>query len=297
MKKFFILTFVSMLTLFTSACSKNNNIFTGYPDFNDNYYSSFKKDINNFQKDLNSQKVHYGDIWIRDVAPVITTKLVKFKYAPNYLPKLQSEEVDKSFMDYLDKKGFEYETSDIVLDGGNFIYNGFDTAIITKRIFKDNPNYSKVQLENKLKKLLNLNHIIFINEEPGDVLGHADGQVHFIQKDILFIGDFKGKNIVKDEIYNVLPNIKIIDIPSNYIEEGQYDENISSAKGLYINMMQTNDTIYIPKYNLKTDDEIINIVKKYTFKNIKQIDVENLSTMGGSINCLTWYCPDEFLPQ
>lgn len=298
MKKILTLFFLRGLFFPITGCANTREtIFTGYPDRMDTYYKPFMKDIKQFRKDMNSTKIGYGDIWIRDVAPVVTDRLVKFNYSPDYLPKKQSKKIQARFQDWLKENEFDYKQSDIVLDGGNFIYNGKKTVIITKRILKDNPEYSQESLVNKLKELLNVDKVILIDEEPGDVLGHADGQVHFIQSNVLFIGDFEGKETVKKQIKLAAPEIKIVDLPSNYQAEGQYDETIPSAKGLYINMMETENDIYVPKYGLKSDQKIIDTVSKYTKKKIHSVDVSELSTLGGSINCLTWYCPAELLPQ
>lgn len=298
MKKILTLLFMSSIfPAFAGCANTEKTIFTGYPDQSDSYYKPFKKDIKRFQQDLNSTAIDYGDIWIRDVAPVVTDHLVKFNYSPDYLPKEQSKEIQARFQDWLDKKGFVYKKSDIILDGGNFIYNGKKTVIITKRILQDNPKYTKVALIAELKQLLNVDKIILINEEPGDVLGHADGQVHFIQSDVLFIGDFEGKEAVKKQIKQAAPEIKLVDLPSNYQEAGQYDETIPSAKGLYINMMETKDAVYVPQYGLESDKEILDTISKYTDKKVYPINVSKLSTLGGSVNCLTWYCPEELLPQ
>ncbi len=298
MKRLFALFSISLLALAASGCSKTEKtIFTGLPAVDDTYYKPFEQEIKQFKEDLHSTTIDYGDIWIRDVAPVVTDRLVKFNYSPDYLSKKQSRTINAIFMDWLDKKGFDYEQSKIILEGGNFVYNREDTVIITKRILKDNPEYSQNALITKLKKLLHVRKIILIDEEPGDVLGHADGQVFFIKTDTLFIGDFEGNSLVKKQIKQAAPELKIIDLPSNYQEEGQYDQSIPSARGLYVNMMETDTTLYVPKYGLKTDQQVLDLVSQYTNKKIQTVDVRTLSTLGGSINCLTWYCPNELLPD
>lgn len=298
MKKILTATLLGIFTLVGLSYNQADAaIYTGVPEADDTYYRPFKKEIKQFSHEMKSTSVKYGDIWIRDVAPVVTSKMVKFRYQPDYLAKSDSQEIEQSFVQWLDQKGFNYIKSDIILDGGNFIFNGSDTAIITKRILKDNPQYSKTQLIDKLKKLLNLKTVVLINEEPGDVLGHADGQVHFIQPHTLFVGEFEGSRTVKKQIKAALPNVKLIDLPSNYQEKGQYDPDIPSAKGLYINMMETKKDIYIPQYGLKSDAKVVKIISRYTNKKVHKINVAKLSTLGGSVNCLTWYCPQNFMPK
>ncbi|WP_379946102.1 agmatine deiminase family protein [Enterococcus devriesei] len=298
MKKIIVLIFMGGLVSVLAGCKQvKETIFTGFPNQQDEYYQPFIKDIKKLNQNLESEKVDYGDIWIKDVAPVVTDRLVKFAYSPNYLPKKQSQKTQADFKNWLDKNEFNYQQSPIILDGGNFVYNMKGTALITKRILKDNPSYGKDELIRELKEILHIEKIILIDEEPGDVLGHADGQVHFIQPNVLFVGDFEGRETVKKQIEQAAPEIDMIDLPSNYQEAGQYDENIPSAKGLYINMMETEKNVYVPKYGLKTDKKVIDLVSKYTEKNVYSVNVKNLSTLGGSVNCLTWYCPQNLLPE
>ncbi|GKQ43374.1 hypothetical protein RD055328_12970 [Companilactobacillus sp. RD055328] len=222
---------------------------------------------------------------------------MKFEYSPQYLKTSQSRMLNDDFLDWLDNKGFEYREVNLILDGGNFVFNGKDTAIITKRILEDNPDYTKREIISKLKEELHLNNIILINEELGDVLGHADGQVHFIQSNILLMSDFIGKEEVKKQIKKTSPSIEIVEIPSSYTEENQYDEEIPSAKGLYVNILETADVLYLPQYGLKNDQRVYDIVRQYTDKKIQLVNMDKISTMGGSINCLTWYCPEYLLPD
>ncbi|KRN28208.1 peptidyl-arginine deiminase [Lactobacillus selangorensis] len=297
MKRLFSLLYTTLFVFTATGChAPLPTLFTGLPAQNDTYYKPFKTDIHQFRNAMNSTPVAYGDIWIRDVAPVVTDRLVKFTYAPDYLPARQSRTIDRHFTRWLNEQGFHYQQSDIILDGGNFIYNGQQTAIITTRILKDNPDYSRQGLIKQLKKLLHLETIILINPEPGDVLGHADGQVHFIQPNVLFVGDFENKAAVKKQIRKAAPDLKLVDLPSNYQAAGQYDPTIPSARGLYINMLETDTDLYLPQYGLKTDQQVAKKVARYTHKKIHLVDVKELSTLGGSVNCLTWYCPQKLLP-
>ncbi|MGR3741142.1 agmatine deiminase family protein [Companilactobacillus sp. DQM5] len=86
-------------------------------------------------------------------------------------------------------------------------------------------------------------------------------------------------------------------MPSNYQSKTQYDSEVPSATGLYINMMKTDEAVYVPQYNLPEDKEVVQLLSQYTDKKLVPINVKQLSTLGGSINCLTWYCPKRLLPK
>lgn len=62
-------------------------------------------------------------------------------------------------------------------------------------------------------------------------------------------------------------------------------------------MLETCETIYVPKFGLAKDREVLRYIQQHTEKQAIQIHVGEISTMGGAINCLTWYCPHHLLPS
>lgn len=188
-------------------------IYTALPSQTNGYYRPFAGALKSFSAQLNASaapvvtitKQHldqptsrftYDDIWLRDVAPVITTRMVKFRYAPSYLPKADRTYLDTRFRAWLKQMHFQYRTSDLVLDGGNLVWNGHATVILTEHVFKDNPEWSRQEIVSELKYQLNVSHVIIIPAEPGDVLGHADGMVKFINARTLYVSDFSGDDVL-----------------------------------------------------------------------------------------------------
>ncbi len=319
MKKTIIALLFSILTFLGMGISTVNaeTIYTSLPDKDDEYYQPYAKAINSFNAQLQNNAVgsdnftalttdpqdfhttnfNYPDIWIRDVAPVITTRMVKFKYSPNYLKKSDSHYLNKQFTKFLNDH-YDYRTSKLKLDGGNVQWNGSDTVVVTKQVLKDNPLWSKKDIIDELKYQLDIKHVILISPEPGDVLGHSDGMVKFISAHKMYINDFSYEprflKTVEKEILAVDPDMKFVVLPSSYTDKGQYDKKIASARGLYINMLETKDAIYFPQYGLKNDNKAMKIVEEHTDKKVIPIQVGKLSTTGGSVHCMTWEVPDSF---
>src|SRR5690606_21968995 len=111
------------------------------------------------------------DIWCRDYMPIQIEKgeFVQFRYEPSYLkddlePQSNPKEVFKA-----DKIVSRF--SKINIDGGNVI-NWSDRAIITDRIFDENPGYtSKTKLLADLENLLGA-EIIVIPQIRFDMTGY-----------------------------------------------------------------------------------------------------------------------------
>ena len=69
--------------------------------------------------------------------------------------------------------------SDINLDDGNVVFSPSKAkAVITDRVFSENPEYDKNTLLLELENLLEA-EIIIIPSLESDMTGHADTMVHF----------------------------------------------------------------------------------------------------------------------
>lgn len=102
------------------------------------------------------------DIWARDYMPVKTKsgKYVSFRYEPNYLaddPQLRTN----FKADIAPRFALPVTYSDINLDGGNVVFSPSRTkAVITDRVFSENPEYDKNTLTSMLEKLLEAEIVI-----------------------------------------------------------------------------------------------------------------------------------------
>lgn len=107
-------------------------------------------------------------------------RLIQFKYEPTYLnnPKYSDSRSDVKHVDELN--GFKPIFSNINLDGGNVVMYG-NKAIITDRIFSENPDWTREKLLAELTKLLECEIIIIPAYKPEyDFTGHADGMIRFV---------------------------------------------------------------------------------------------------------------------
>lgn len=239
--------------------------------------------------DANLLQANINDIWIRDFAFVFPPNAAKFRYRPDYLNPGVASWIENSFYDFIDDAGIVFENySNVKLDGGNFVHNGVDSAIITTRIFSDNPNWTQSQLEQEITYLTGITNIAFIPEEPIDTTGHSDGMVMWIEEDVLVVNqmDEPFRTQVLTPINNAFPNITIVEIPLDY----EYDvwNGFVSACGLHINSLVTDTHIFMPTYDQTNDAVVQSMLESYTDKTIVPIDANNVCYMGGAVRCLTW---------
>lgn len=231
------------------------------------------------------------DIWCRDYMPVQTEsgKFIQFRYEPSYLKgKKEWEDSRSDEKEVCRLNNIDATFSDINLDGGNvLICDG--RAILSDRIFSENPDYKKDSLINELSKLLEC-EIIIIPAQKGDYTGHADGMVRFVDRNTILGNKLadeckywqKGMQKVIDTY-----NLTYIDVP--FITDIKDPKHPDSAIGIYVNYLEVNNLIVMPIFNRDEDRQVLEILKK-TFPNkiIETIDYNDVAKEGGILNCTTW---------
>lgn len=249
---------------------------------------------------LNKYHVHYKwikgtkDIWCRDYMPVQTEsgKFIQFRYEPSYLKgKKEWEESRSDTKQICRDNKIDATFSDINLDGGNvLICDG--RAIISDRLFSENPDRDKDSLVRELAILLECEIIIIpaLKSQEEDMTGHADGMIRFVDRNTV-IGNERRPNeykYMKEGLQTAIDkfNLTYIDIP--YFEDKDA-RHPYSAIGIYVNYLELKDLIVMPIFNSKEDQVAIEIIKKaFPNKHIETIDYNDVAKEGGLLNCTTW---------
>lgn len=233
------------------------------------------------------------DIWCRDFMPVQTPsgKLIQFRYDPSYLKDSKYSE-SRSDVKYVDKiNNLNPIFSDINLDGGNVVMCG-NKAILTDRVFSENPDWTKEALLTELAKLLECEIIIIPAYRPEyDFTGHADGMMRFVDCNTVLVNnldqDFK---YMKDAIIKALDkaNLKYINFPWF---EHQIKGNNYHAIGIYLNYLEVGNLIVMPVFGVpgnRDADAYAKLKEVFPDKIIETIDYNEIALTGGLLNCTTW---------
>lgn len=234
------------------------------------------------------------DIWCKDYMPIQTEsgKLIQFRYDPSYLKGNKEWEDSRSDVKEVCRlNGFEPIFSNIYLDGGNVLLCS-GRAIISDRIFTENPEYTdKEQLVKELSELLEA-EVIIIPAQNGDMTGHADGMVRFIDHDTL-LGNNRSDEYKywTNDIEKVLKDysLKYIDVPFFYsYKDSKHPDH---AIGVYVNYLEVGNLIVLPVFEIEgnKDEEAIAVFKQiFPDKIIETINFNDVALEGGVLNCTTW---------
>lgn len=234
------------------------------------------------------------DIWCKDYMPIQTEsgKLIQFRYEPSYLKGNKEWEDSRSDVkEVCRQNGFEPVFSNINLDGGNVLLCS-GRAIISDRIFTENPEYTdKEQLVKELSELLEA-EVIIIPAQNDDMTGHVDGMVRFIDHDTL-LGNNRSDEYKywTNGIEKVLKDysLKYIDVPFFYsYKDSKHPDH---AIGVYVNYLEVGNLIVLPVFEIEgnKDEEAIAVFKQiFPDRIIETINFNDVALEGGVLNCVTW---------
>lgn len=233
------------------------------------------------------------DIWCRDYMPVQTPtgKFIQFRYEPSYLndPKYSDSRSDVRLVNELN--GIKATYSDINLDGGNVVMYG-TKAIITDRVFSENPEMSRDEIRKQLAELLECEIIIIPSlAKSYDFTGHADGMVRFVDENTVIGNDLSADSRTFQtnmERAMRLANLNYIDFP--YFNH-EIKDNEDHAIGIYLNYLEVGNLIVMPIFGVpgnKDADALAKLKDVFPNKIIETIDYNDVALTGGILNCTTW---------
>lgn len=224
------------------------------------------------------------DIWARDYIPIRTKRgrYISFRYEPSYLaddPQLRTN----FKTDIAPHFTLPVTYSNINLDGGNVVFSPSKAkAVITDRVFSENPEYDKNTLLLELENLLEA-EIIIIPSLISDMTGHADGMVRFIDENNV-VGNRTGYRYgLEMQIKLTLRNqgIEVYDFP-------YFESKGDSAIGCYLNFLETEQHLFLPVFGVDMDRETIETAKNIFNKTIIPVNINEIAKDGGVLNCISW---------
>lgn len=233
------------------------------------------------------------DIWCRDYMPVQTPsgKLLQFRYNPSYLDAAAYSSARSDVRHVDEVNGLTPVFSEINLDGGNVVMYG-SKAIITDRVFSENPDWPHDRLLAQLAKELECELIVIPAYKPEyDFTGHADGMIRFVDENTVLVN-----NLEQDFVYMKNGIVKALDAASlKYINfpffEHKIKGNDEHAIGIYLNYLEVGNLIVVPVFGVEgnKDAEAVAMLKEiFPTKCIETIDYNDVALKGGLLNCTTW---------
>lgn len=266
----------------------------------------------------------WGPIWIREGA---RSRYVNTRYEPSYLEpsKAKPDNNAGTFLaSLLRSKCKDASMSGarrIYLDGGNFVHNGAGFGIVSQRAIvdafdgkEDITIGAQRRRALQLQEDLELKRLVVVPVQPGDMTGHVDGMVRFIDERTLAVARYARPNGKEEEYEELLQaaefcewlclhletqlegtrdspgisGLEIVRVPHDFADE---EEPSYSATGIRTNFLQVGNYILQPGFGGKNDGVLGQALKKRGLP-VEVFDdalLPHLSRHGGVLNCISWH--------
>jgi agmatine deiminase len=230
------------------------------------------------------------DIWARDYMPVQVAEdgFVLFRYGPSYLrsrPDLVTPDEARRTV----PPGNHLRTSDINLDGGNVVASS-TRVILTAQVYWENPEYDgRPALRQELDRVLRADCIL-VPPESGDVFGHADGVVRFLDEGRVAVNDYSQVDPrYGGRLEEALRRHGLAVERLPYAPTDEEHDGIPSAKGCYINYLRVGRLVVVPAFGLPQDDLACRTLERLLpGATVVPLRCEGLAKRGGVLNCVAW---------
>ena len=230
--------------------------------------------------DIKCEILETKDIWMRDFMPFLLDDghLVSYDYDPDYLK-------DDRYSHLRTKVQPLKEHINLVLDGGNFVRIG-GKAIMTDKIFIENPSKTKSEIIEIIKQKCALNELIIIPRQPYDMLGHSDGMVRWIDENSVLVNDFSNES--KSFNDRLIRSLKKYSLNIKFMKYGEGFFSKTRDWGAYLNFIKIKDILIVPIYGVNDDYVAIEQIKKfYSGCKVETINLSEIIELGGALHCIT----------
>ena len=230
--------------------------------------------------DIKCEILETKDIWMKDFMPFLLDDgcLVSYKYDPDYLKDEKYSHLRTNIQPLNDH-------INLVLDGGNFIRYK-NKAIMTDKIFKENPSKTKPEIIETIKQKCALNELIIIPRQPYDMLGHSDGMVRWIDENSVLVNDFSNES--KSFNDRLIRSLKKCGLNIKFMKYGEGFFSKTRDWGAYLNFIKIKDILIVPIYGIVDDDVAVEQIKKiYSGCSVETINLREIIELGGALHCIT----------
>lgn len=229
---------------------------------------------------------HTKDYWCHDYMPIQIeeNRFIQYRYYPDYLSSNKDAYYISEPSRICESLGIKTDKTDLIIDGGNIV-KCKDTIVMTEKVFKENPQYTQKQLTSKLEGIFQAN-FIFLPWDKKEKYGHSDGIVRYISGDRVLLTNYRDfDSKIADEIIRRLSQCFDV-VELNYTSTLFHNNTWA-----YINFLQTDNIIIIPKLGIEEDEQAM-IQFKTLFPEYKekiiQINITPILKLGGAFNCISW---------
>ena len=261
-------------------------------------------------ENVTTVSMNIDDSWTRDSGPNFLSNGKDLKaacftfnawgeqYQPYDQDALMAERI-------ADLAGAPVIPSKLVAEGGGITVDGEGTLITTETCFPNanrNPDWSRDEIEEELKKLIGVKKVIWLPGDPyeDETNGHIDGIAMFAAPGKVLIERPGSENCewaeIQDENLKALTDqtdangrpIELIEIRDASAAETLSDKFCMS----YVNFYICNGAVIAPSYGIAEDQDARSVLSRtFPDREVVMIPIKHIAMGGGGIHCITQQQP------
>ncbi len=264
--------------------------------------------------------VESNDVWIRDFGPITVEtsegmKLIDFGFNGwgRKYPFDLDNNISKTLYEQNAFPSAGFESSEFVLEGGSLDSDGEGVLLTTSSCLlhnNRNPNLSKEQIEQQLKKSFGATTIHWLNSgylAGDDTDGHVDLLARFCPNNTII---YTACDDEQDEHYVALKDMEV-ELQHITNANGQpyrllplpwpgakFNDNDQRMPASYANFLIVNEAVLVPIYDSLSDEDALEVISlAFPGYEIFGIPCLSLIERGGSLHCITMQLPEGVLLQ
>lgn len=189
-----------------------------------------------------------------------------------------------------------FYTSDLRIEGGNFIADGAGVCFVTDRVIEQNEGYlTEAEVYDRLQTYCGCD-TVHVLDRLNDGTGHIDMFAKLLDADTMLMGQYDPG----DPEYQTLEDNAAL-VESLVASTGEYYEVVRipmpgnpGAYWTYTNSIIVNDNVYVPTYNDPLDPTALSIYQgAMPGYAIIGIDASSVIGSGGAVHCTTKVVPTD----
>jgi len=255
--------------------------------------------------DVEYVPIQYGDIWLRDTAPVFTHRDGQFTsvvagfngWGGEYLFE-HDDRVALAIADYAyiyDRfpEAATIHKLDMVFEGGALDVDGNGNAITTRQCLQNrnrNPDLSEADIEALLRDAFGITYLHWLDEGLANdhTDGHVDTLARFVAPEVVMIMEPAADDPNRDALMAIkdsLSGFEQVVVPSPGAITRLDGELLPAS---YLNFYISNGAVVVPTYGSRYDDAAVAaIAAAFTDRNTIALDARIILAGGGAFHCIT----------
>ncbi len=239
--------------------------------------------------------VRSDDVWVRDYGPTTVVQedgSRAFIWNPYYLAYTSYH---KFCADAAGDLGRFFDLPvyrlPAVVEGGNIITDGKGTIIMFDSVLKNNPDMDLKKLERVMNAYFGCTNLILLPHLKGEVTGHVDMVVKFIDDDTLMViqseRDYPWHSVF-EEVAQILSRAKACTGRNYEILRCRMPEIPKDSPNFwsYINSLTVNGSVIVPVFGEKEDSAALELYRK-AMPGYKVVGIDFSNYPVGSVHCQT----------